>query len=91
MQEKRGAERFGGYVNPGSGNGWLHKSDVRTPDFLIEYKRTDKQSFILKQKELNTAETQALLENRLMLFGIQLGNRNYILLTEEDFDTLRAA
>lgn len=87
-QEARGAKIFGGTVNSGSGNGWKRKNDVRTPDYSIEYKVTAKASYTLKAADLITAEKYALLDGRTMLFGIQLGGRNWVLLTEEDFLTI---
>jgi hypothetical protein len=85
-QERRGAELLGGTVNAGSGNGWVRKNDVRTPDYSIEYKVTSKGSYSLKEKELITAEKQALLDGREMLFGTQMsGGRNWITMSEETF------
>lgn len=85
-QERRGAELLGGTVNAGSGNGWVRKNDVRTPDYSIEYKVTSKGSYSLKEKELVTAEKQALIDGREMLFGTQMsGGRNWITMSEETF------
>ncbi|MFF1701297.1 hypothetical protein [Streptomyces sp. NPDC058252] len=85
-QEKRGAELLGGTVNAGSGNGWVRKNDVRTPEYSVEYKVTGKISYSLKDKELITAEKQALLDGREMLFGTQMASgRNWITMSEETF------
>jgi hypothetical protein len=85
-QERRGAELLGGTVNAGSGNGWVRKNDVRTTDYSIEYKVTSKVSYSLKDKELITAEKQALLDGREMLFGTQMASgRNWITMSEETF------
>lgn len=90
-QERRGAASFGGTVNSGSGNGEWRKNDVLTPEFSIEFKRTDKKQYTFKSAELLTAEKHALLDGRIMLFGIELGGRNYVLLTEEDFHSMRGS
>lgn len=87
-QEKRGAASFGGRVNSGSGNGWRHKNDVRTPEYSIEFKTTSKGSYSLKIAELLLAERNALADNKVMLFGLELGGRNWIILSEEDFHEL---
>lgn len=87
-QEKRGAKAFGGQVTPGSGNGWRKKNDVQTEKFSIEFKTTSKGSYSLKYSELVAAERNALVDNRTMLFGVELGGRNWIVISEEDFHEL---
>ncbi|TKK84661.1 hypothetical protein FDA94_29035 [Herbidospora galbida] len=84
-QEKRGAKLFGGTVNAGSGNQWRRKNDVRSKKFSIEYKTTGAKSYRITKDELLQAEKHALLDGRTMLFGIEIGGRNWILLAEEDF------
>lgn len=90
-QERRGAELLGGTVNAGSGNGWVRKNDVRTPLFSAEYKVTSKKQYPLKDAELITAEKQALVDGREMLFGIQMASgRHWLTMSEETFMTLYA-
>lgn len=86
-QERRGAKLFGGTQNAGSGNK-DRKNDVRTSTMSIEYKFTDKKSFSLKLEELIQAERHALLDGREMLFGIQMGDRHWVVLSEESFAAL---
>lgn len=88
-QEARVAKRFGGTVNSGSGNGPYRKNDVRTPDLSIELKTTAKASYPLKLSELLKAEQHALLDGRDVLFGIELGGRNWYVISEEDYLSLR--
>ncbi|MDP9870425.1 MULTISPECIES: hypothetical protein [Streptosporangium] len=89
QQERRGAALHGGTVNSGSGNGPWRKNDVRTPTTSIEYKVTSAKQYPLKLAELLAAERQALLDNgRSMLFGIQMGGRNWLVMSEEDYLTL---
>lgn len=90
-QEKRGASAFGGTTNSGSGNGWVRKNDVRTPEYSIEFKTTKSKQYALKVTELLGAEKHALLDGRTMLFGIEMGGRNWIVLAEEDFLALTGA
>ncbi len=88
-QERRGAQILGGTVNAGSGNGWVRKNDVRTPEYSVEYKVTGKKQYALKEAELTTAERQSLIDGREMLFGIQMeSGRNWIVMSEETFLTL---
>lgn len=88
-QEERGAKKLGGHVNPGSGNGIYRKNDVRTEDLSVEYKRTDKKQYTLKLEDLTKAERYALLDGRDMLFGLEIGKRDWIILPAEDYIALR--
>lgn len=90
QQEKKAAKRVGGRVNPGSGSGWARPNDVRGEDgrHLIEYKRTDAtKSITLKSSDLRLVEQHGLLESRIPVLGFELGGRNYVVLTEEDWLT----
>jgi hypothetical protein len=90
-QERRAARLLGGTVNAGSGNGWVRKNDVRTPQYSAEYKITGKSQYPLKDAELITAEKQALIDDREMLFGIQMASgRTWITMSEEHFLSLHA-
>ena len=85
-QENAGAKAFGGSRNVMSGAGWKNKNDVRTPDFSIEYKVTEKKSYSLKSKELADAERYALIDGRIMLFGVRMDDgRDWIVISQEDF------
>ena len=90
-QERDAAAKYGGRVRPGSGNKWHSKGDVITEDSLIEVKYTDKKSFSLKLEELLKIEREALMEDRVPLFGISFSGKNYVVMTEEDYETLMLA
>lgn len=87
QQERRAAKKHGGVVNKGSGNGWVHKGDVRTDEHLFEFKTTNDKSYRLTEDELVEAEVNALRAGRRALFGISFGRsgRNWIVLSEEDY------
>lgn len=88
QQEKRGAARYNGTRNVGSGNQPFRKADVRGRDLLlIEYKRTDKKQITVKDSDLTTLFTQATLDGRVGVLGIELAGKHYVLLLEDDFDT----
>lgn len=87
-QEKRGAALLGGSRNAGSGNK-ERKNDVRAEDISVEYKYTDKKSYSLKLDELLQAEKHALLDGREMLFGIEMGGRHFVVLSEDYYVQLR--
>lgn len=79
-QEVRGAALHGGTRNAASGALPVRKNDVRVQhEYLIEYKRTDKQSITIKLSDLEDVRRNALLEGRSALFGIEIGGRDYIL------------
>jgi hypothetical protein len=82
-QEQRGAKEFGGYTNPRSGAGDWHKNDVRTDDFSIEYKTTTKSQYTLKLEDLLTADKHALLAGREMLFIIEMGGREFVIMNKD--------
>lgn len=88
-QEKKWAEKVGGIRNPGSGNGWRHKNDVREDDFSHELKFTSKSQFTLKLADLLTAEKNALVDGKEMTFVIEMGGRNWVIVADYTFHELR--
>lgn len=89
MHEKRLAKKTGGQVSAGSGAFWSRKGDVRTDDLLIEHKYTSKSSFTLTAKVLEKIVTEAIMDGRMPVLGIHLNGRDYVVLEEADFFTLR--
>lgn len=87
-QERRVAAHYGGRRTPGSGNGWALKNDVRTATHSFELKTTGKGQYTLKAKELEEGERHALLDGRDFVFGVEMNGRNWIVLSEEDFELL---
>jgi hypothetical protein len=88
-QERQWADRWGGEVTPGSGNGDKFKADVRTAIHLIELKYTKAMQFTLKLGDLKRIEQQALLDGRDPVFGIEFtgfaGDNRYVVLPEWDY------
>ena len=85
QHEKRLAAKFGGRVTPASGAFWSQKGDVKTPTMLIEHKFTGKKSFTLTAAVLEKIFTEAVLTNRMPVLGVSLNDRNYVVLSEDDF------
>lgn len=83
--EKRLEKVLGGSRTAASGAFWSRKGDVRSERFLAEHKYTAAQSFSVKSSELRKIETEALLVGRVPIFCVSLGNRDYVILLEEDF------
>lgn len=88
-QERRIANTFGGRRTPGSGNKWFAKNDVRSQDVSFEVKYTGKKQYTLKASELEQGEKNALIDGRDFVFGIEMNKRNWIVISEEDYITLR--
>ena len=84
-QEARLAKAYGGKVTPGSGNGWVHKNDVKTPTLSIEAKYTDAKSYSLKLADLLKAEKIALIDGRDTIFTISFSGEEFVVLREADY------
>lgn len=89
QQEKRVAKRLNGRVQPRSGAGWLHKSDVRDDHFLYEMKRTNAKQITVKASVLEDLYRNALEVDRIPVLHLELGDRRYVVLSEHDFEELR--
>lgn len=90
-QERGLAKSLGGMVNSGSGNGWVRKGDVRTPEELWELKITSAKSYSLKDAELTKHVNQALIDGRIPVFLVEFksnGNK-WVILSQDDYLTLR--
>ena len=87
--EKRLAKAVGGKTTAASGAFWSRKGDVRSNDLLIEHKWTGKKTKTIKADELEKITTEAMIDGRTPVFGISLNNKNYVILTEDDFLEMR--
>ncbi len=86
--EKRIADKYEGQVSAASGAFWSRKGDVRTDRFLIEHKYTAAKSISLKLAVLQKIEREAIKDSRTPVLALSVGGRNYVVLTEDDFDEL---
>ena len=85
-QEKRSPKLYNGSRNARSGAGWLRKNVVRSHDFLIENKLTENMKTItIKELDLRELRLRAIAEERVPILQFDLANRNYVILTEDDF------
>lgn len=78
-------------MNSGSGNGPYRKNDVRSEEFSVECKTTEKKSYSLKLDDLLKAEKYALLDGRTMLFFLEICGYRYVVMTEADFEEMRGS
>lgn len=87
--EKRLARKFEGSRNAGSGSFWSRKNDVRSSMFLIEHKYTAaKKSMSVKLEWLDDVWRNAVVEGLMPVLAFHLGGKNYVILSEDDFDVL---
>lgn len=97
-QEAEVAADNQGKRNPGSGNGWRFKNDVRSGepgsvfqsgDYSFECKTTKKNSASLKRPELDAAEKQALADGKDMVWVNDINGRRYYTVCDYTWHTLR--
>lgn len=69
--EVRTAKTVGGRLQPGSGNQWFAKGDLKTATHLIQVKATTAKSFILKLEDLDQIEQQAASVDREPQFVVE--------------------
>lgn len=85
-QEQRSANTYRGSRNAGSGSGWLRKNDVRSSDLLIENKFTNNlKSYTIKFSDLSELRQRAIIEDRMPVLQFDLGGKQFVILTEDDF------
>lgn len=77
--------QYGGSVSPGSGNGWIRKADVRTPDYLIECKTTTKNSYSITREIWEKLWKQALIEDRTPMLLVDINGRTLMVADPQDF------
>lgn len=90
-QEKRLSVELGGFRNSGSGNGPVHKSDIRTPHELIEAKITSAKSYSLKDSDLQKNADYAIVSGRIPIFLVEFqgsGNK-WAIMSYDDYLELR--
>jgi hypothetical protein len=96
-QEREGMKRYGGKQHGGSGSGWSKRHDGHTTSHedraltsgtLFEFKTVlgGKRQITVKADDLLSVERTAILEGRLPVLQIEVGKRQYVVLTQEDFE-----
>jgi hypothetical protein len=84
-QEQDVAAAIGGRPTPASGAFWTRKGDIRSASYLVEAKRTDGASIVLKRAVWEKIRREALLDGRIPVLALQIQDRNLIVLDQEDF------
>jgi len=76
VQEKRIAKELDGKTQPGSGAFENYKGDVKTQDYLMEAKRTDKNSITVKAEWLAKIDHEAINAGKKPALVIEIGGMN---------------
>jgi hypothetical protein len=84
-KEKKDSQDFLGKRTKASGNQWSAPGDVKTSDFLIDSKQTDRKSFSVTYEMWNKIEEEALFQFRYPMLSIQLQDKEIVVLSKEDF------
>ena len=83
-KEKSIAKELGGKAQPGSGNQFNAKGDVKLDDYLIEHKYTDKKSYSLNKDTFKKIEREAQEVGKCPAMIIELQDRKLVVLRYED-------
>lgn len=88
LQEKRTAKEFGGRTRgKASGASPFAKGDVKTPEYLVENKFTDKDHFILKWSVWEKIAKEALKEGfRTPLIQLDIQDESFIIFHPNHFE-----
>lgn len=88
-QERKVARRSGSQMHAGSGSGH-RRNDMHNDDEVIECKTVlrGKKQITLKDDDLRLVERTAISQGRRPVLHIELANRRYIVLMEDDYDEL---
>lgn len=84
-KEKRDSIDFGGNRQPGSGNQWARPGDVKTLQFLIDSKQTDKKSFSISHNMWDKISEEAALAYRIPMISLLLQDVELVVLSKDDF------
>ena len=83
-QEKELSKALGAKLTPASGAFAFNKGDMKTDEWLIESKATEKPSYSLTKKVLEKIEREAIKDHRLPLLILELQGRRYYIFREGD-------
>ncbi len=84
-KENKDSKDFEGKRQKASGNYWGAPGDVKTDDFLIDSKQTDKGSYSISKKTWDKLYEQALFSFRVPLLSLLIQDTELIVLSKEDF------
>jgi len=83
-KEKQRAKELGGRAQPGSGNQFNAKGDIKSDEYLIEHKYTDTNSYSLNINTLLKIEREAQEIGKLPAMIIEIKDRKFVVLRYDD-------
>lgn len=84
-KELKDSQDFKGKKTRGSGNYWARPGDIKSKDFLIESKQTEKKSYSISIDKWQKISDEALFSFRLPLLSIIIKDTELVVLAKEDF------
>lgn len=87
-KEKSDAFTFNGKVTKGSGNSWYAPGDIKTENFLIECKQTEKKSYSISLTTWDKIYSQALFSYRTPILSLKIQDVDLVVLDKEDFKNI---
>ena len=88
--EKRLAEDGEGSLQPGSGNGPFHKSDLKSKTCLVEAKETSGVvTYSLLKKDLKNLESHAINAHRMPVLMLNFSGDEYVILRRVDWKVIK--
>lgn len=84
-KEKEDSKVFSGKRVKGSGNYWARPGDVKSKDFLIDSKQTDKASYSISKKTWDKLYEEALFSYRYPVLSLIIQDLELVVLAKEDF------
>jgi len=84
-KEKADAKAFTGNRVKGSGSYWARPGDVKTEDFLIDSKQTDKASYSVSKKTWDKLYEESLFSYRYPMLSLIIQDLELVVLAKDDF------
>ena len=85
LKEKNDREILGGKRTPGSGNKWSAPGDIKSEDFLVECKDTEKKSYSISKARWTKIANEALFSYRLPMMSIRIQELDLVVVAREDW------
>ena len=84
-KEYKDVDDFNGKETIASGRTWSDKGDVKTRDWMIDSKYTEKKSYSVSLKTWDKLYEQALMSFRLPMLSLQIQDLELVVVNKEDF------
>lgn len=85
QKEKKDSKDFKGKKQKASGNYWAAPGDIKTEDFLIDSKQTEKKSYSISLETWDKLYEEALFSFRIPMLSLIIQKLELVVLSKEDF------